>query len=39
VTVARQQQELMLQASEQRKLIREGLAAALQDSDVQGTLV
>jgi len=39
VTVARQQQELMLQASEQRKFIREGLAAALQDSDVQGTLV
>lgn len=39
VTVARQQQELMLQASEQRKLIREALAAALLDSDVQGKLV
>ena len=39
VTLARQQQQLILQASQQREFIREGLVAALQDSEVQSNVV
>ena len=39
VGMARQQQQLMLQATQHREFLRQGLVAALQDSDVQGSVV
>lgn len=39
VNMARQQQQLLLQANQHREFLRQGLVAALQDSDVQSSVV